>query len=144
MADKRTLYISLAIIGAVIIYIIASTQGFQLFSTASFEGLSSSECDAKNTKCSEYLGSKGQLLNCHIGSGDTCYCEFRSYASEDFYKANCGTAEPTPVKAAAGDQVKVTTTTQKTTTIAGKEVPSSNINLIIGVVAIVVILLVLL
>lgn len=140
MNKKQIIYISLAILGAILFYIIQSTNPMITFSTVNFEGLTSTQCEARNNPCTESDGLTGQLLNCHVGSGNICYCEFRSY-SPSKAEETCGKAEVVPVKTTTGTTITKTsttptpaTTTEKTTNIFGTEIELGSITTLIGVI----------
>ena len=57
--------------------------GFETQSTVSYSGITTSQCDAKETTCFDNNGLKGKLLDCYIGSDNKCFCEFRSYSRNE-------------------------------------------------------------
>lgn len=75
--NKRVLWIAL-IIGA--IFLINPGMRIPTFSTVSWSGLSEEQCADKETTCFDNNGLLGKLVDCHIGSGNKCYCEFQSYS----------------------------------------------------------------
>lgn len=81
-----------------------------LFSTYNFEGLSDSSCSAKNTDCFIDSGTYGKLTNCHLGSGNTCYCEFSGYSSNQCPSGTTATTSTT-----SATTTTVTTSTSECT-----------------------------
>ena len=125
---KERIYIGLAVLAAIILYI-AYAGVPTIFSSVNFPGISSSQCEAKNNPCISSEGLIGQLTGCHIGSGNTCYCEFRSYSS-----GQCPSGKPT--SSTGNEGVSISKPATQTKNILGTEIDVGNINILIGVILI--------
>jgi len=103
---KKTTLQILLVIGVILLFK-PNLIGMQLFSTVSYPaGLTSASCEQKETLCFESDNLMGKLVNCRLGSGNKCYCEFQSYSR------NICPDNEQPTGKATGDSI---ITTQRTT-----------------------------